>query len=57
MFKMENMSTPLNTLGMSEPAPIDTEVPAGFIVGKTNNLTKKRKYKSLKEYILNDKNK
>ena len=57
MFKMENRSTPLNTLGMSEPAPIDTEVPAGFIVGKTNNLTKKRKYKSLKEYILNDKNK
>ena len=54
---MENMSTPLNTLGMSEQAPIDTEVPAGFIVGKTNNLTKKRKYKSLKEYILNDKNK
>ena len=51
---MENFATPQNTLGMTEPAPIDTDVPAGFVLGK--NLPyylKKKKKKKLIEYIKN----
>lgn len=49
---MENFATPNNTLGMSEPAPIDTNVPPGFILGKNlSNFIKKKKNKKLIEYI------
>ena len=49
---MENFATPQNTLGMSEPAPIDTDVPAGFILGKNlSNYIKKKKSKKLIEYL------
>ena len=50
-----NFVTPSNTLGMSEPNPIDTDVPAGFALG--DNLSrlaaylKKRKQKKLIEYM------
>ena len=51
---MENFATPQNTLGMSEPAPIETDVPNGFILGKRKNLSyylKKNKKNKLIEYI------
>lgn len=50
---MENFATPQNTLGISEPAPINTDVPAGFILGKTklSDYIKKKKNKKLIEYI------
>ena len=49
---MENFATPNNTLGMSEPAPIDTNVPPGFTLGKNlSNFIKKKKNKKLIEYI------
>ncbi len=53
---MEGFATPQNTLGMSEPAPIETTVPAGFILNKQGkeNLSKyinKTKYKKLISYI------
>lgn len=53
---MEGFATPQNTLGMSEPAPIETNVPAGFILNKKSkeNLSKyisKNKYKKLISYI------
>lgn len=49
---MENFVTPNNTLGMSEPAPIDTDVPPGFILGKRlSDYVKKRKKKKLIDYI------
>ncbi len=51
---MENFATPQNTLGISEPAPIDTDVPPGFVLGKKSNLSdyiKKAKKKKLIEYL------
>ena len=49
---MENFATPQNTLGMAEPAPIDTDVPTGFVLGKNlSNYIKKKKAKKLIEYI------
>ena len=49
---MENFATPQNTLGMTEPAPIYTDVPAGFVLGKNlSNYIKKKKAKKLIEYI------
>lgn len=53
---MEGFATPQNTLGMSEPAPIETNVPAGFILNNKSkeNLSKyinKNKYKKLISYI------
>lgn len=49
---MENFATPNNTLGMSEPAPIDTDVPSGFILGKClSDYVKKRNKKKLIYYI------
>ena len=53
---MEGFATPQNTLGMSEPAPIETTVPAGFTLNKQGkeNLSKyinKTKYKKLISYI------
>lgn len=53
---MEGFATPQNTLGMSEPAPIETGVPAGFILNKQeqHNLSKyinKNKLKKLISYI------
>ena len=51
---MENFATPQNTLGMTEPAPIDTDVPSGFILDKSlPNYIKKKKNKKLIEYIKN----
>ena len=51
---MENFATPQNTLGMTEPAPIDTDVPAGFVLGKSlTKYIKKKKNKKLIEYIKN----
>ena len=58
-MKMENFATPsnsfatpANTLGISEPAPIDTNVPAGFILGKNlPDYIKKKKNKKLIEFI------
>lgn len=38
---MEGFATPQNTLGMSEPAPIETNVPAGFILNKKSELTQR----------------
>ena len=49
---MENFATPQNTLGMTEPAPIDTDVPSGFVLGKNlSDYIKKKKAKKLREYI------
>ena len=53
---MEGFATPQNTLGMSEPAPIETNVPAGFILNKQSkvnlsNYINKNKYKKLISYI------
>ena len=49
---MENFATPQNTLGMTERAPIDTDVPTGFVLGKNlSNYIKKKKNKKLIEYI------
>ena len=45
---MENFATPQNTLGMSEPPLIDTDVPAGFILDKSlPGYIKKKKNKKL----------
>ena len=50
--QMENFAVPNNTLGMSEPAPIDTDVPSGFVLGKSlSDYIKKRKKKKLIDYI------
>ena len=50
--EMENFATPQNTLGMTEPAPIDTDVPAGFVLGKNlSNYIKKKKSKKLIDYL------
>ena len=49
---MENFSTPQNTLGMTEPPPIDTDVPAGFVLDKSlSYYIKKKKNKKLIDYI------
>lgn len=49
---MENFATLQNTLGMTEPAPIDTDVPTGFVLGKNlSNYIKKKKSKKLIEYL------
>ena len=49
---MENFATSQNTLGMTEPAPIDTDVPAGFVLGKNlSNYIKKKKSKKLIDYL------
>ena len=49
---MENFSTPQNTLGMTESPPIDTDVPAGFILDKSlPGYIKKKKNKKLIDYI------
>ena len=50
--EMENFATPQNTLGMTEPAPIDTDVQTGIILGKNlSNYIKKKKSKKLIEYL------
>lgn len=49
---MENFATPQNTLGITEQPPIDTDVPAGFILGKNlSDYIKKKKNKNLIYYI------
>lgn len=49
---MENFATPQNTLGITEPPPIDTDVPAGFVLGKNlSDYIKKKKNKKLIYYI------
>lgn len=49
---MENFAVPNNTLGMSEPAPIDTDVPSGFVLCKSlSDYIKKRKKNKLIDYI------
>lgn len=49
---MENLATPQNTLGMTEPSPIDTDVPTGFVLDKSLSCyIKKKKSKKLIDYI------
>ena len=49
---MENFATTQNTLGMAEPAPIDTDVPAGFVLDKNlSDYIKKKKAKKLIDYL------
>ena len=49
---MENFATSQNTLGITEPPPTDTDVPAGFILGKNlSDYIKKKKNKKLIDYI------
>ena len=49
---MENFATPNNTLGMTEPPPIDTDVPDGFILDKSlSGYIKKKKNKKLIYYL------
>ena len=49
---MENFAIPQNTLGMAEPAPIDTDVPTGFVLGKNlSDYIKKKKAKKLIDYL------
>ena len=49
---MENFATPNNTLGMTEPPPIDTDVPDGFVLDKgLSGYIKKKKNKKLIYYL------
>ena len=49
---MENFATPNNTLGMTEPPPIDTDVPDGFVLDKSlSGYIKKKKNKKLIYYL------
>ena len=51
-YKMENFATPNNTLGMTEPPPIDTDVPDGFVLDKgLSGYIKKKKNKKLIYYL------
>ena len=52
IYRMENFATPNNTLGMTEPPPIDTDVPDGFVLDKSlSGYIKKKKNKKLIYYL------